>query len=374
MAIHDEQLDLQQMRRAIELAARGRGRVEPNPMVGCVIARGDRIVGQGWHERFGDPHAEIVALRAAGEAPLEGATMYVSLEPCCHHGKTPPCSEAVVRSGIRRVVLAQADPFPRVDGGGIRKLEEAGIEVEVGLCNDEARWLNAPYLKLVGTGRPWIIAKWAMTLDGKIATHGGDSQWISNETSRRVVHDMRGRVDAVLVGIGTVRADDPSLTARPPGARVAARVVADSRASTPVDSRLARTAREVPVLLAVGPQAPREKCDALAGAGCEIIPCDAATPNARIEQLFDELGRRRMTNVLVEGGGQLLGGLLDLGAVDEVHAFIAPKLIGGRAAPGPVAGRGVELMAQALLLEDPQLEDLDGDVHVYGRTGLSLPA
>src|SRR5919197_3355884 len=210
--------DLDWMSRALELAERGRGFVEPNPLVGAVVVRDGRVVGEGWHRRYGEAHAEVNALAAAGEA-ARGATLYVTLEPCCHHGKTPPCTDAVLRAGVRRVVAAMADPFPQVAGQGVAQLRAAGVEVEVGVCEREARELNAPYLTLLAEGRPYVHAKWAMSLDGKIATRGGDSRWISGPASREVVHRLRGRVDAILVGAGTVRADDPLLTARPLGPR-----------------------------------------------------------------------------------------------------------------------------------------------------------
>ena len=238
------------MRRALAEAERGRGGVEPNPLVGAVVVHEGRAVGVGHHARFGGPHAEVVALEAAGVA-ARGATLYVTLEPCCHQGKTPPCTEAVLAAGIRRVVAAMTDPFPKVAGGGFARLEAAGLEVESGLLDTEARRLNAPYLKRLATGRPYVTAKWAMTLDGKTATASGDSRWISGPRSRMLVHELRGRMDAILVGIGTALADDPQLTARPPGPRRAARVVLDSAGTAPPDSRLARTAREIPVWVAV---------------------------------------------------------------------------------------------------------------------------
>ncbi|HTU24438.1 MAG TPA: bifunctional diaminohydroxyphosphoribosylaminopyrimidine deaminase/5-amino-6-(5-phosphoribosylamino)uracil reductase RibD, partial [Pirellulales bacterium] len=213
-----EEFDVWHMARALELAARGLGRVEPNPLVGCTIVNQGDVVGEGWHGQFGGPHAEIEALRVAGPHAA-GATMYVTLEPCAHFGKTPPCTQAIVAAGIRRVVAATVDPFPAVGGQGLTELREAGIEVSVGQSAEEARRLNAPYFKLVETGRPWLIAKWAMTLDGKIATRSGASRWISSRDSRQIVHALRGRVDAVLVGIGTALADDPLLTARPAGPR-----------------------------------------------------------------------------------------------------------------------------------------------------------
>ncbi len=329
MLSHD--LDRWHMARALRLAARGQGRVEPNPMVGCVVCRGAETIGEGWHRAFGLPHAEVEALAIAGPRAA-GATLYVTLEPCRHHGKTPPCTEAVIRAGVARVVAAQRDPFPAVAGGGLAELEAAGVQVEVGLLEDEARRLNAPYLKLLETGRPWVMAKWAMTLDGKLATHTGQSQWISGAASRAVVHRLRGRVDAIFVGSGTASADDPLLTARPPGVRTACRVLVDSRASLGAESQLARTTGNAPVLIAVGPEAEADRCRRLAAAGCEIFTCSESTHAGRLAQLLDELGRRRMTNVLVEGGAALLGLLFQERQIDEVHAFIAPKLIGGAGA------------------------------------------
>jgi diaminohydroxyphosphoribosylaminopyrimidine deaminase/5-amino-6-(5-phosphoribosylamino)uracil reductase len=362
----DADLDRQHMQRALELAARGEGFVEPNPMVGCVIAHGAEVVGEGWHARFGGPHAEVEALRAAGSRAA-GATLYVTLEPCCHHGKTPPCTDAVMRAGVARVVIAQADPFPAVAGGGIEQLQRTGLCVEVGLLAEQGQWLNAPYRKLVRTGRPWIIAKWAMTLDGKIATRTGNSRWISAPASRARVHQLRGRVDAIVVGRGTAVADDPQLRARPAGPRVATRIVVDTHAALGGDSRLVQTAREAPVLIAVGPDAPFEKCQFLTAAGCEVLVCAARERGPRLDQLLAELGRRRMTNVLVEGGGQLLGSLFDARAVDEVHVFIANKLIGGDGAPSPVAGTGVARVADALHLEALSVQQLEGDVYLHGR-------
>ena len=243
------------MRRAIELAQQGIGYVEPNPAVGAVLVDGDRkVLGEGWHQRFGGPHAERNAFADFAERYpdaeerkrlTETATLFVTLEPCCHTGKTPPCTDAVLESGVRRVVIGLRDPFPKVDGGGIAILEKAGIEVTVGQLEEDVRWLNAPFLKLVQTSLPYVHVKWAMTLDGKIATRTGASQWISNERSRAIVHKLRGRMDAIIVGAGTARADDPSLTARPPGPRTATRIVVDSGANLPPDSKLVETAAEV---------------------------------------------------------------------------------------------------------------------------------
>ena len=365
-------LDLWHMQRALELAAQGQGFVEPNPMVGCVIARGAEIVGEGWHRRFGQAHAEVEALHVAGSR-ARGATLYVTLEPCCHQGKTPPCTRALLGAGVARVVAAMTDPFPQVAGGGLAELRAAGVDVQTGILGKEARQLNAPYLKLLSAGKPWVVAKWAMTLDGKIAARTGDSRWISSPASRRLVHQLRGRMDAIAVGRGTAAADDPQLTARPPTMstwcppRTALRIVVDTRASLSPASQLVRTAREVPVLVAVGPEAANVDCARLQAAGCEILLCDGPTAQARLERLFVELGQRRMTNVLVEGGGKLLGSLFDARLIDEVHVFIAPKLAGGGAAPGPIAGRGVETIAAALALEDLAVREIAGDIYLHGR-------
>lgn len=349
------------MRRALELAARGEGLVEPNPMVGCVVVRDGKIVGEGWHERFGGPHAEVNALAAAGEA-ARGATLFVTLEPCCHTGKTPPCVEAVLAAGVARVVLAMRDPFPQVDGGGVRALEAAGVECTVGVLEKEARRLVAPYLKLVTTGRPWVIAKWAMTLDGKIATHTGDSQWISGEASRARVHELRGRVDAVMVGAGTLVADDPLLNARPAGPRLATRIVVADDRPLPFERRLWTDDTGGHVIVAVRPNYPEREADLLHNYGAETLRCYP-------RELLKELGRRRMTNVLVEGGGKLLGRLFDEKLVDEAWAFIAPKLVGGTA-PGPLAGEGVGLMGEALGLIDVTHESIDGDLLIRGLVKL----
>lgn len=364
------ELDAWHMRRALELAALGRGGAEPNPLVGCVIAHGAELIGEGYHRRFGGSHAEVEALQVAGER-ARGATAYVTLEPCCHFGKTPPCTQALIAAGIVRVVAAMRDPFPKVAGGGIDELRAAGVDVEVGLLEAEARKLNAPYLKLLATGRPWIIAKWAMTLDGRIATHAGDSRWISGKASRDIVHGLRGDVDAIMVGAGTAKADDPQLTARLSGnvipARIAVRIVVDDRASLDLESKLATTAREIPVLIAAAANASPIYVTQLRDLGCEVLLLEGATRRDRLLALLDELGRRRMTNILVEGGASLLGELFDAGQVDEAAVFIAPKLIGGAEAPGPIGGTGFAEMAQALELDGPTRIFVGDDVFISGN-------
>ncbi len=355
------------MRRALELAESGRGAVEPNPLVGAVVVRDGKLVGEGWHRKYGEAHAEVHALAAAGSA-ARGATLFVTLEPCCHYGKTPPCTDAVLRSGVSRVVAAMSDPFPQVAGKGAEILRSAGVAVEVGLCAAAARRLNAPYLKLLATAKPYVHAKWAMTLDGKIATRTGNSQWISNAGSRRYVHALRGRMDAIIVGVGTVLADDPLLTARPPGPRTPARIILDSRLRTPLGCRLVQTAREVPTFIAFVWSDDSEKVETLKENGVKgmILPGVDGRPD--VSALLSELGRRRFTNVLIEGGSAVLGSFLDARAIDEFHVFVAPKLVGGSVAPSPVGGQGVALMSEALQLAESRLESIDGDVLLHGWT------
>jgi diaminohydroxyphosphoribosylaminopyrimidine deaminase/5-amino-6-(5-phosphoribosylamino)uracil reductase len=350
------------MRQALALAERGRGAVEPNPLVGAVVLAPDgTIVGTGWHQAFGGPHAEVNAFAEAGQQAREG-TLYVTLEPCCHHGKTPPCTDAVRRAGVRRVVVAMVDPFPKVAGGGIALLREAGIEVTVGVCEAEAQVLNAPYLKLITTGRPWVHLKWAMTLDGKIATRAGDSKWISSEESRRIAHELRGRMDAIIVGRGTVIADDPLLTARPPGPRVATRVILTSSGELPERCQLRTTAKQVPVLVFTT-AANKGKLAGWSADGCEIV----AMEQLSIDAVLLELGKRRMTNVLLEGGAGLLGSFLDAEVANEVHAFIAPIIVGGAKALSPVGGGGVEWLGDALRLKESKVQTLGTDIYITGR-------
>ena len=364
------EIDIWHMEQALRLAERGRGAVEPNPMVGCVIAQGCEIIGEGWHRRFGGPHAEIEALKVAGDRS-RGATMIVTLEPCCHHGKTPPCTEAILRSGIRRVVVAMRDPYEKVSGHGLEQLRDAGVEIVTEVCESAARKLNAPYLKRLKTGRPWVIAKWAMTADGRIATHTGSSRWVSGTDSRRLVHEIRGRVDAIMVGRETVRADNPMLTARPEDPakvlRRATRIVFDTRGTLASSSNLVKTAKEIPVLVAVGTAAYANDVKRLEKSGCEVLVCRSGTHVGRLMELLDELGRRGMTNLFVEGGGRLFGGLFDARQMDEVHIFIAPKLVGGEASPNPIDGEGVALMEAATTLEDPRWQPVGTDIYLSGR-------
>jgi diaminohydroxyphosphoribosylaminopyrimidine deaminase/5-amino-6-(5-phosphoribosylamino)uracil reductase len=337
------------MRRAIALSRRGEGWVEPNPMVGCVIARGERIIGEGYHRRFGRPHAEVEALTACTENP-RGATAYVSLEPCRHHGKTPPCTEALIRAGIARVVIAALDPLTEVSGGGRRQLRAAGIAVDMGLCAAEAADVLAPFLVRVQLRRPYVIAKWAQSLDGKLATRTGHSRWISCEASRNRVHRLRARVDAVLIGANTALVDNPLLTAR--GVRVkrqALRVVLDDKLCLPEKCQLVTSAGEHPTLIfSATARARSPKANRLIRKGLEIIPCRTRKGGLSLRACLSELYRRDVTNLLVEGGAAVLTSFLRDRLVDEAYVFVAPKIIGGHEAPAVCANAGATRVAQAL--------------------------
>jgi diaminohydroxyphosphoribosylaminopyrimidine deaminase / 5-amino-6-(5-phosphoribosylamino)uracil reductase len=352
------QLDDSLMRVALRLARHGQGHVEPNPMVGAVICHNGKVVGKGFHRRFGGPHAEIFALKQAGRK-TRGATLYVTLEPCCYTGKTGPCTEAIIAAGIRRVVAAAMDPNPLVAGKGFKRLRMAGIKVEVGLYQDAADKLNRPFNKWITTGRPWVFAKWAQTIDGCVADPRGGSQWISSPQSRQLVHRLRSRMDAIVVGIQTVLCDDPALTARPKKKsnikRIPLRVVLDSAARLPPESVLVKTASHTPVLLVhkTNP-APRvrRRISALNAAGVQMLPVPVGK-SGRLDWrvLFKELARRGCSNVLVEGGPTVLGTLLAGGFIDEAWVFIAPKIAGDASARHAVEGIKLPSIKQAIALK-----------------------
>lgn len=354
------------MQMALGLVERGKGRVEPNPMVGAVVVKDGRVVGQGYHEYFGGPHAEVRALDEAG--PLcRGATLYVSLEPCAHYGKTPPCVERVIEAGISRVVLAVMDPNPETAGKGAERLRQAGIEVVNGVLEEEARRLNAPFFKLMTVGMPYVIAKWAMSLDGKTATRTGDSRWVSSLESRAYVHKIRSQVDAVMVGIGTVLRDDPLLTCRHiEGGRNPKRLVVDGQARLPLDSQLLRTLSEAEVLVATTDRAPAERLDKLSKAGCRLIMVKDKGNKVDLGELMKMLGKEQFTSILVEGGGTLIASLFEEGLVDRVMVFIAPKIIGGGEARLHVSGIGVDKVEDALALKDVCVTRFAEDVLVEG--------
>ena len=359
------------MRRALALAGRGRGRVEPNPMVGAVIVKAGRIVGEGFHRRFGGPHAEVEAIAVAGKR-AKGATLYVTLEPCCHWGKTPPCTDAVMAAGIGRVVVAMIDPFARVRGRGAAILRKAGIAVSVGLLEEEARELNAAFITRIEKGRPYVIAKWAQSADGCIATASGESKWISSEESRAWVHRLRGRVDGILVGIGTVLKDDPLLTARNGRTgRIATRIVLDAECRLPVDSQLVRTVAEAPVLVVCGERLSkaaegRRRTLAARGVMTHQVPA-GGKGGLDLGRLLSHLAAMEYTHVLVEGGASVLGSLFGADLVDEVHVFVAPLIIGGRGALHAVGGADIRALSEARGLRVADVKRSGVDVHLAFR-------
>ncbi|WP_434288026.1 bifunctional diaminohydroxyphosphoribosylaminopyrimidine deaminase/5-amino-6-(5-phosphoribosylamino)uracil reductase RibD [Celeribacter sp. SCSIO 80788] len=352
--------DLRHMRHALSLAARGIGRTWPNPAVGCVIVRDGRIVGRGWTQPGGRPHAEVMALRQAGEA-ARGATVYVTLEPCSHYGKTPPCSEALIAAGVRRVAVALGDPDPRVNGRGFAMLQDAGLEVVTGLCEDAARAQQQGFLSKVTLGRPMVTLKLAMSWDGRIATATGESQWITGPMARRRVHAMRATHDAVLVGGGTARADDPTLTIRGLGVdHQPVRLVMSRRLDLPVDSHLARTAGEVPVWLLHGPEAAPELISTWQGLGAELIEVPVAQGQLDAGAALQALGARGLTRVFCEGGGALAASLLSAGLADHVALFTAGLGIGAEGRPG-LGALGLDRLAEAPRYHLEKLEQIGPD-------------
>ena len=366
VAMNEQQRELDEsyMREALRIAEYARGRTSPNPLVGAVIVRDGAIVASGWHRAAGEPHAEIHALRMAGEL-ARGATLYVTLEPCAHHGRTGPCAEAVIAAGLARVVVALSDPNPLVAGRGIHLLTAAGIEVTTGVCEDEARRQNEIFLKWVTTKRPFVTLKTAMTLDGKIASHTGASRWITGAAARARVHAYRNEYDAILVGIGTVLADDPSLTTRLEHGtgKNPLRIVLDSEARTPLDAKLVADGA-APTIIVVSERADHRRVNLLRACGAEVVTL--GTQRVDIAALLDYLGAREITSLFVEGGAAVNWSLLAGGSVDKVHAFIAPMLMGGETAKTPIGGTGFDSPQTALRLHDMTVEQVGTDILVTG--------
>ena len=351
------------MREALRIARHAEGRTSPNPLVGAVVVRDGKIVAQGWHRKAGTPHAEIHALNMAGSL-ARGATLYVTLEPCSHFGRTPPCALAIVDAGIKKVVAAMSDPNPKVAGRGFDILRSAGIEVEVGLLEDEARKLNETFIKWITRKLPFVTLKFACSLDGKIATVGGQSQWISCETSRKFSHGLRDINDAILVGIGTVLADNPSLTTRLVDGKNPVRVIVDSNARIPLDAQVV-TDKSARTIVAVTSNAPVEKVSALESLGVEIV---TAGDGQRVDlrTLMSELAAREITSVLVEGGATIHFAMLQAQLVDKVLAFVAPKILGGSQALTAVAGKGFDKLSDAVELENFTVQQLGADFLLSG--------
>jgi len=366
------QTDAVHLARAIELAEGGRGRTTPNPLVGAVVVKDGEVIGEGFHTAYGKLHAEREAL-AACTADTRGATMYVSLEPCCHHGQTPPCTEAILEAGIARVVVGSDDPTEKAAGRGLGILRDDGVEVVVagGELASRARLLNQPFRKHARTGRPFVLFKSAMTLDGKVATRTGDSKWISGEASRRMAHHWRAECDAVAVGIGTALADDPLLTARnpshPPVHRQPRRIIFDSEARLPLDSQLVRGAGDIPLTVVISRAAPRLAADALEVAGADVIVATGENEPARVRNALGQIGATGITSILLEGGPHLAGAFLDAGEVDEIRLFVAPVVLGGSHARDPLEGEGVERIAEATRALTLECERVADDVLISAR-------
>lgn len=352
------------MKLALENARRGTGHTSPNPLVGCVVVKDGRIVTQGYHERYGEFHAERNALTRCQE-DLTGAEMYVTLEPCCHHGNTPPCTDIIIERGIGKVYIGSMDPNPKVAGKGARILREHGIEVETGVLEQECLALNEIFFHYITTGLPYVAMKYAMTMDGKIATHTGDSKWVTGEKARHHVHELRKRYSAIMVGIGTVLADDPLLNCRIEEGVDPVRVVCDSRLRIPLDSQLVKTAGEIPTIVAYA-AGEEDKVTALRQAGVELIQ-SSRQGRVDFEEVMAELGRRRIDSVIVEGGGTLHGTVLKSGLVQKIYCYLAPKLIGGRDARSPVEGDGFSRMKEALAVSDIEILPLGEDICISGH-------
>jgi diaminohydroxyphosphoribosylaminopyrimidine deaminase/5-amino-6-(5-phosphoribosylamino)uracil reductase len=355
------------MKLALRLASKGAGWVSPNPMVGAVVVKSGQVVGRGYHRRAGLPHAEIEALQVAGES-ARGADLYVTLEPCNHQGRTPPCTQAILAAGVRRVIIATRDPNPQVTGGGADFLAAQGVDVTVGLLEAEGRRLNEAWFHWVETGRPWVLAKAACSLDGRIATATGESQWLTGEAARAYGHRLRHRLDAILVGIGTALADNPQLTARLPRGRSQdpIRVVLDSRLRLPLDSKLVKLNSPAPTWVATTGQAPPDTIRALQDRGVEVLVLPAEAGRVSLPALLQHLGERQVQSLLVEGGAETLGAFFDQRLVQQFNFFYAPKILGGVKAPAAVGGQGVTHLGEAHIARHLSIRRLGVDLLISG--------
>lgn len=357
--------DEEYMRLAIDLAKKGCGFVSPNPMVGAVIVKDGEIIGQGWHEKYGQPHAERNALASCKESP-EGAVMYVTLEPCCHYGKQPPCVNAIMDAKIARVVVGSADPNPLVAGNGIRILKEHGVEVTENVLRKECDSINPVFFHYIQTKRPYVVLKYAMTLDGKIATCTGASKWITGEEARAHVQTQRHRFRAIMVGVGTVLADDPLLTCRMEGGRNPVRIICDSNLRTPLTSQIAETAHEVPTILATVCR-DKERYAEYEKMGFRILCVKEKDGHPDLYDLMEQLGKEQIDSILLEGGGTLNWSALEAGIVNHVQAYIAPKIFGGKMAKSPVEGSGFFTPPEAVSLKNTNIMQLGEDYLLEGE-------
>lgn len=352
------------MQRALELAKNGTGRTSPNPLVGAVIVKNGKIIGEGWHNEYGGPHAEISAIRSLKES-AEGATIYVTLEPCSHYGKTPPCSDAIIEHKFSKVVIAMLDPNPLVAGNGIKKLLDHGIEVKTDVRLDEAVTLNEPFIKFITTKKPLMVLKTAMTLDGKIASATGDSRWVSSKESLEYTHQLRHKYSGIMVGIGTILADNPTLTARP--GIDPHRIIVDSSARIPLTANVLNIANsEGKTIIATTERAPKDKIKALEALGAEVLILPQINGQVDLSEMVIRLGERSIDSVLVEGGAELNYSLLKTGLIDKVISFIAPKIIGGKDAKTPVGGDGIPVMNDAIKISKSSVSIIGSDVMIEG--------
>ncbi|MDQ1772318.1 bifunctional diaminohydroxyphosphoribosylaminopyrimidine deaminase/5-amino-6-(5-phosphoribosylamino)uracil reductase RibD [Labilibaculum euxinus] len=360
--------EYQYMQRAFELAKKGIGRVNPNPLVGAVIVRDNQIIGEGYHEFFGGPHAEVNAFRSATES-VEGATMYVTLEPCSHYGKTPPCAEAIVKNKIGKVVIGMLDPNPLVAGKGVKLLEDNGIEVEYGYLCEELSQMNRVFLKFIQNKIPYVVMKTAMTLDGKIASETGDSRWVSNEKSRARVHQLRNELAGIMIGVDTVIADDPMLTTRlgKGEGRNPVRIVVDSSARIPLESKILNTGVQAKTIVAVTDKVDSVKIAQIEDLGNSVIIAKSKNGRVDLADLMVKLGSEGIDGILLEGGATLNFSALEAGIVDEVMSFIAPKIIGGANSKSPVGGEGIKFMKDAIELENIIIGQLGNDLMLTGK-------
>ena len=348
------------MRRAIALAKNGEGRTNPNPLVGAVLVKNNEIIGEGFHQKYGGLHAEREALKNCEENgnSAEGATLYVTLEPCCHFGKQPPCTQAIVEAGIRRVVVGSRDPNPLVHGKGNSFLREQGIEVTEDFLKDECDALNPIFFHYISTRTPYVALKYAMTADGKTASKTGKSKWITGEKSRLFVHQLRNRYSCILAGIGTVLSDNPLLTSRIPGGRNPVRIICDSKLRIPLDCNIVQTAKEIPTIIACCQE--NEKKSALEKSGCEVL-CFPGKNGVNLKKLTETLGERSLDSILIEGGSEIHYSALEAGIVQHIYAFTAPKIFGGKAKT-PVEGEGIELPENCFQLELERIEKIGDDI------------
>jgi diaminohydroxyphosphoribosylaminopyrimidine deaminase/5-amino-6-(5-phosphoribosylamino)uracil reductase len=360
-------MDIQFMKRALDLAKKGEGYTSPNPMVGAVIVKDGRIIGEGYHEKYGSHHAEINAFNNATE-DVEGATIYVTLEPCSHYGKTPPCANKIVEKKIKKAVVCLQDPNPLVSGKGIELLRSNGIEVVTGVLEQEGKKLNEVFLKYITTKFPFVFLKTAMTLDGKIAAYTGDSKWITNEESRQFVHQLRHKASGIMVGLGTILADDPMLNTRlkDKKGKDPHRIIVDTHARTPLTAKILNMDTDADTIIAVSDNADQEKVRLLEKKGAEIIVTPLKNGHVDLLYLMKELGERKIDSILLEGGGTLNFSALESGIVDKLYAFMAPKIIGGSEAKTPVEGKGISSIKDAIQVENIELQRFGSDVMIEG--------